>query len=56
MAYATVQYNKTWITHTQTQSTENLGSKLLKSISTELCHKNSISGSQNGPLKNDNYI
>ena len=56
LAYATVQYNKTCITHKLSESTENFGNKLLLSISTELCHKHIILGSQNGPLKNDNYI
>ena len=29
---------------------QKVGNKLISSISTELCHKNSMLGSQNGPL------
>ncbi len=46
-----VQYNKMCITLKRNLRTEwKFGHRLILSISTEQCHKNSISKSQNGPL------
>ncbi len=42
----TVKHNS----QTQPQNSLKLRNKLILSLSTELCHKNSMLGSQNGPL------
>ena len=46
------QHSKTWITFKRNLRIDwKFGSKLSVSISTEQCHKNNISESQNGPLR-----
>ena len=51
VAYVTVWYSKMCITHNRNLRIDwKFWNKLIQSISTELCHKNSMLGSQNGPL------
>ena len=46
---------KTCITHKQNLRIDwKFGNKLILSVSTELCHKNVMLGSQNGPLSGIN--
>ncbi len=50
-AHVTVWYSKTCITHKRNLGIDwKFGNKFIPSICTELCHKNSVLGSQNGPL------
>ena len=50
-AYVTVWDNKTSVTHQRIlRIVWKIENKLMLSISAELCHKNSMLGSQNGPL------
>ena len=49
--YATLWFSKTCITHKRNLRIDwTFGNKLIFSISTDLCHKISMLGSQNGPL------
>ncbi len=53
VANATVWYSKTRITHKHNLRINwKFGNKLISSISIDLCYKNSMLGSQNGPLSN----
>ena len=49
MAYATLRYSKTCITHKPNlRMDRKFGNKLILPISTDLCHKNNMLGLQNG--------
>ena len=51
IAYATLQYTKTCMTHKRNLRIDcKFRNKLILSISTELCHKNVMLGLQHGPL------
>ncbi len=51
VAYATVWYSKTCINHKRNLRIDwKFGNKLILSVSIELCHRNSMLGSQNGLL------
>ena len=51
VAYATLRYSKTCVTHKLNLRIDcKFGNKLVLSIPSKLCHKNIMLGLQNGPL------
>ena len=57
VAYATLRYSKTCITHKRNLRVDGkFGNKIILSTSTELCHKNIMLGLQNGPLNDKIFL
>ena len=57
VAYVSVQYSKTCITHKHNLRIDlKFGNKFILTMSTDLCHKISMLGSQNGPLMKLNCL